>query len=86
MSLINNRGFKHLAYMALSTSLLAMLANFNGIVTVRVTPWRIMVVVNGSPPRCLIDPQIPEGQFPEQKFAKHSRISGVHEILINLQV
>ncbi|MDZ7969134.1 MAG: hypothetical protein RM368_29990 [Nostoc sp. DedSLP03] len=71
MNLINNHNFRYFTYLALLTTLLAVLAKFDGTVTVQVTPLSLQVVVNNRSAGCSIDPQLPEiqPQLPEQKLA-----------------
>jgi hypothetical protein len=71
MNLLNNQNFKYLAYLALLTTLLAVLAKFDGIVSVQVTPLGLQVQVKSHSAECLIDPQLPniEPKLLDLKFA-----------------
>lgn len=62
MNVLNNDKFRYFAYLALLTILLAVLAKFEGTVTVQVTPLGLQVQVNNHSPGCPIDPQLLEIQ------------------------
>ncbi|WP_348535432.1 hypothetical protein [Komarekiella delphini-convector] len=73
---LNSRNTWIFLYCVLFATLLAVLAGFDGSVTVHVTPFGgLKVLINGHSADCLIDPQLPEdnGQsqpkLPEQKIA-----------------
>ena len=71
MNPLNNYNFRYFTYLALLTTLLAVLAKFDGTVTVQVTPLSLRVEVSNHSTGCLIDPQLPEVQpkLPEQELA-----------------
>lgn len=72
---LNSRNTWIFLYSVLFATLFAMLAGFNGVVIVHMTPFGLKVLINGHSADCLIDPQLPEGdgqsqpKLPEQKIA-----------------
>ncbi|MBE9005290.1 hypothetical protein IQ259_09600 [Fortiea sp. LEGE XX443] len=87
MSPLSNRYYKYFVYLTLFGTFLAVLTKYDGIITVHVTPLSLRVEVNRftSSAGCFVDPQIPENRLPEQKVAEYSRISQVHDELIDQQ-
>ncbi|MGI2907237.1 hypothetical protein [Tolypothrix sp. VBCCA 56010] len=59
---LSNHKFKYFAYLALLTTLLAVLVKFDGTVTVQVTPLGLRMEVNNHSAECLLDPQLPNIQ------------------------
>ncbi|MDZ8053612.1 MAG: hypothetical protein RMX68_007530 [Aulosira sp. ZfuVER01] len=57
MNLPNNHNFRYFIYLAVLTTLIALLANFNGTVTVQVTSFGLQVRVDNHSTGCLIDPK-----------------------------
>ncbi|AFY35131.1 hypothetical protein [Calothrix sp. PCC 7507] len=55
MNLPNNPNFRYFAYLALLTTFLAVLAKFDGIITLQVTNLGLQVQVENHSPKCLID-------------------------------
>jgi hypothetical protein len=88
MNPLSDRKYRYFVYLAFLITFLAVLAKYDGIVTVQVTPLSLRVKVDGStsPPWCLVDPQIPENHLPENKLAEYSKILQVHDELIDVQV
>lgn len=80
MNLHNNRYYQYCLCLTLLGVFFTILTKYNGILILQVTPWSLQVEVNGSAisSRCLVDPQIPANNVPEQKLAEYSQISQVH--------
>lgn len=57
-----NQNFRYFVYLALLTTLLGVIAKFDGVITVQVAPWSLQVKVQGSSSQCLNDLPPPEGQ------------------------
>ena len=57
-----NHNFRYFAYLALLTILLSVVAKFDGIVTVQVTPLGLQVQLNNHSVGCPIDTQLPQIQ------------------------
>lgn len=62
MNLLNNTQLRYLAYLALLTTLLALLAEFDGTVTVQITQSGLEVQIKRHFPSCLIDQPLPQKQ------------------------
>ncbi len=55
MNISNHLSFRYLIYLALLTTFLAVLAKFDGTITVQVTNLGLQVQVENHFPHCLID-------------------------------
>lgn len=73
MNLLNNPQFRYLTltYIAIMTTLVAVLVKFDGNVTVQVTPLSLKVEVQNPSAACPIEPQIRDipHQIPPQRLA-----------------
>lgn len=57
MNLFHNQNFKYLLSLTLAISLFAVLAKFDGTVTVHITPLGLQLQLNNHSSKCLINPE-----------------------------
>ncbi len=57
-----NQNFRYFVYLALLTTVLGVIAKFDGVITVQVAPWSLQVTVRGGSSFCSNDLPPPEGQ------------------------
>ncbi|MUG96008.1 hypothetical protein F7734_28150 [Scytonema sp. UIC 10036] len=57
-----NQNFRYFVYLALLTTLLGIIAKFDGAITVQVAPWSLQVKVQGGSSPCSNDLPPPESQ------------------------
>lgn len=69
MNLFDNKNFQYFFSLALVISLIAVLANFDGTVTVHVTPLGLQVQVNNQSSECLINPENIQPQLLDPELA-----------------